>query len=115
MNTKPLIPLLLVALLSIVGCTPSFSTSSTQPVDLDPDAVIDAPSATLHVQGMSCPLCANNIDRAVTRVAGVTSARLDLGRGTVSITLAPGSRVRHADLRKAIDDAGYTLQRIDVP
>lgn len=114
MVAKLLVPIALVTSF-VAGCSSSSPVPTTAPVGFDADAVIDASSATLAVQGMSCPLCANNIDRSLLKVPGVTSAKIDLGAGTVRVTLAPGSRVRHADLHKAVEDAGYALQRIDVP
>jgi copper chaperone CopZ len=117
MNMNRLVPLLLVFsfVFVVVGCGSSSTTSTTTLVGLNSDVVIDPPSVVLTVQGMSCPLCANNIDRSLLKIPGITSAKIDLGAGTVLVTLAPGSRVRQADLQRAIDDAGYTLQSIEVP
>lgn len=73
---------------------------------------IASPTATLYVHGLSCPLCASNIDSVLGRVKGVDRTHVDLEKGVVHV----GFKDVHpsqADLWKAIDNAGFTLVRVE--
>ena len=85
--------------------------STTQPAASEP---IAADSATLVVFGMSCPQCANNIDRQLLRIPGVKGTTTDLGTGDVTVQLTPGSVTRE-QLASAINESSYTLKEIRVP
>jgi copper chaperone CopZ len=95
------------------------SPSGPNPIERRGQAVateaLSGPSATLVVNGLSCPLCATNIDRQLLRVPGVTSATVDLGRGEVRLGLdGSGQTSRHA-LDAAVDSSGFTLVEIRQP
>lgn len=77
------------------------------------DDQIRADQVMLTVEGLSCPLCATNVDRQLARLPGVSKATINLGDGTVLIDVKPGESVSQSALRHAIDEAGYTLVRVD--
>jgi copper ion binding protein len=58
------------------------------------------------VPGMSCAHCEAAIANEVGKVAGVTAVEVDRDAKTV---LVRGDGVSHADVRAAIDDAGYDV------
>lgn len=66
----------------------------------------------LEVQGLSCPLCAHNLDGQLVKIEGVEEATIDLGSGTVAVQLAEGHTVSRERLAKAVHDAGFTLTEI---
>jgi copper chaperone CopZ len=71
-------------------------------------------SVVLWVNGLGCPLCASNIDRQLARVKGVDRVGVDLGQGKVTLNLKPGAEhPSPARLKDAVEDAGFTLVRID--
>jgi len=76
---------------------------------------LNADSAVLYVNGMGCPLCATNLDLQLKRVKGVQSATVDLGVGTVAITMTGSSRPSPWRLHNAVEDAGFTLVRVQLP
>ena len=76
---------------------------------------INADRATLRVEGLSCPACATNVDHQLKDVAGVRLVEVNLGDGTVALSLGGASRPSRADLARAIHDSGFTLRAIDVP
>lgn len=88
--------------------TPSIATAEAA-------APLTGSSATLIVHGMSCPLCANNVDKLLMTVPGVESVRVDMGTGEVKVALAPQARVTRAQLAKAVNDSGFTLKEVRVP
>lgn len=65
--------------------------------------VEELPPILLAVSGMTCGGCARTIERVLSRVPGVASARadFDLGLAIVSGSAAP------SDLITAIENAGY--------
>jgi copper chaperone CopZ len=67
----------------------------------------------LTVHGLSCPLCANNLDGQLADVDGVEDAGIDLKTGAVTVRLAEGHSVVSADLARAVSNAGFTLKAID--
>lgn len=60
---------------------------------------------TLNVQGMTCRSCTVHVERALSTVAGVESARVDLATKTAVIV---GSDIEQRELLEAVQDAGYT-------
>jgi Cu+-exporting ATPase len=67
------------------------------------------------VHGMSCPLCANNVDKTLAAVPGVTSVLVDMGSGRAAVTLDGTTKVTRGQLAKAVDKSGFTLKSIEIP
>ena len=66
----------------------------------------------LTVHGMSCPLCASNLDEQIERIDGVTESRIDLDTGDVHVTMDADARVTRAMLADAVRRAGFTLKDV---
>ena len=79
------------------------------------DEPITAPTATLIVYGMGCPLCANNVDKELLSVPGVSSAVIDMGNGTVKLTFTEGNRPTPNRLAQSVKNAGFTFKGITIP
>lgn len=58
-----------------------------------------------HVEGMTCQHCVHAVKEAVEAFPDVQEANVDLKTGTLKIT---GS-VNENELKKAIEEEGYTL------
>lgn len=65
-----------------------------------------------QVSGMSCPLCAKNIERQVGKILGVTGVEIDLGSGRVRIDYADGFRGDAKAIANAIKDAGFSVGEV---
>jgi len=63
---------------------------------------------TASVQGMHCAACVGRVERALTAVAGVKSASVNLATEQASVAFDP-TRTDLARLRKAVAAAGYEL------
>lgn len=75
---------------------------------------IEGDGALLYVNGLGCPLCATNLEPQLKRVRGVNNVAIDLGAGTARVNLEPGAaRPSPARLKKAVEDAGFTLVKIE--
>ena len=81
----------------------------------DDDSPIASDVVYLTVYGMSCPLCANNVDAMLLDVPGVTDVNVDMGTGRATVQLDGHTPVSRRQLAGAIDRSGFSLRRIDVP
>jgi copper chaperone CopZ len=108
-----ILPMLSAAILlaTLTGCQTTGGSASAGYTD----SPIEASTATLVVHGMSCPLCANNVDKQLLRVPGVQTVEIDMGDGTVRVQLADEPRPSKADLARAVEQTGFTLVSIDTP
>lgn len=62
---------------------------------------------TYTVTGMTCDHCVRSVTEEVGKIDGVTGVRVDLPTGAVTVT---GSREPTvADVRAAVEEAGYEL------
>jgi P-type Cu+ transporter len=62
-----------------------------------------AGAVVLAISGMTCGGCAGAVIRALSAVAGVTAARVDLAGGRATVT----GTARAADLIRAVEAAGF--------
>jgi mercuric ion binding protein len=61
---------------------------------------------TLDVHNMTCAVCPITVKKALEKVPGVTTARVDFVQKTASVTFDP-EKASPAALSKATSDAGY--------
>ena len=100
------------------GCASSGSGSDSMAggVPVETGALAeDASSVLLVVEGLSCPMCASNVDKELAQIPGVTGVSVDLNSGTVTVALAQAPRPSAADFEKAVYDSGFTLKQIATP
>jgi Cu+-exporting ATPase len=64
----------------------------------------------LKVEGMSCAACVRSIERKLSKVAGVESARVNLGTGRATVEY-DDSRARVDQLIGAVEQIGYHAVR----
>lgn len=124
------LPLTLILALSGCASTPARTSSADAEAQPEPgDGVvhtateaehaylaskdpIDAERVTLAVNGLSCPLCASNVDKQLEAVRGVDEIKIDFAAGVIDLGLkAP--QPSPASLARAIDQAGFTLVKIE--
>jgi copper chaperone len=63
--------------------------------------------ATYSVTGMTCDHCVQAVSGEIAALPGVESVEIDLGRGAVTVSSA--APLAEADVRAAVDEAGYEL------
>lgn len=64
---------------------------------------------TFNVKGMSCGHCINSIEGNVGELSGVTTVKVNLDSGTVSVVFNP-NEVSLDKIKETIDDQGYDVQ-----
>ena len=63
--------------------------------------------STYTVTGMTCQHCAASVREEISEIDGVASVAVDLLTGTVTVT--SDRPVDDADIRAAVEQAGYQL------
>ena len=101
---------LLVTLITLTAC-------ESTPENAEPVAALQGlPVATIQANGLSCPLCASNIDEVIARMPGVKQVQVDLGAGLIRVGLDPAADWPTAQqLGDAVRDAGFTPQEVTLP
>lgn len=61
----------------------------------------------LPIEGMTCASCVSRVEHALQKVPGVAEASVNLATESASVRSAPGTGL--ADLRGAVEKAGYTV------
>lgn len=106
--------------LLVAGCATTEIDRSPQinpvPGDARPE-LSDLPvmleqDAELVVFGLSCPLCASNLETQFRRIPGIAGHRMDLDTGIIHVQVRQGGFVPAASVKRAVEDAGFSLQAI---
>jgi copper chaperone CopZ len=64
---------------------------------------------TYDIQGMTCEHCARAVTEELNGINGVGSVRVDVAAGTA--TVSSTAALAEADVRAAVEEAGYVLAR----
>ena len=65
---------------------------------------------TLNIEGMMCAHCVAHVEKALSALGGVTSAKADLEKKQATVTLA--APVSDQELKDAVTEAGYEVVSI---
>ena len=77
-------------------------------------AAVASPKAyRLRVDGLACPFCAYGIEKQLTAIDGVAAVETHIKDGAVIVTMKEGATLDEAAAKRAVDDAGFTLQRFE--
>ena len=68
----------------------------------------------MTVFGMDCPPCAFAVRLSMKSINGISGVDVDLNRGLVSITMAPGSKATMRQLNEATEKNGFAHQEASV-
>lgn len=71
-----------------------------------------AKEVTLLVEGMTCASCSSAVERSLKKLDGVEIASVNLATNKATIKY-DGSKVKIAELKKAVEKAGYTPKDIE--
>lgn len=109
---------LTAAALTLGACgstqTRTGSTSGTDNTVASPsNESVFASQATMRVDGLGCPMCAESISLVLGSIEAVESSHVDLSNGVVTVDLNPKVAVTAAQLRSAIDDGGFTFRAVE--
>lgn len=115
-RSTPIHLALLTSLALGVGCQTTTPAANQNNTAQEPSSDF-APETTafLWVKGIGCPLCVPNIEDPLTALPGVDRVHVDLSTGKVDVALNPAHPATQQALIDAIDDSGFTLDRIEMP
>ena len=65
---------------------------------------------TLKIDGMSCGHCVARVEKALSKLDGVYTRRVEVGSAEIDYDSA---RTPFARIREAIEDAGYTAHPVE--
>lgn len=79
-------------------------------------AVAETNEYILRVDGLACPYCAYGIEKKIKSLDGVidNSISVDLDRGIVAFTTRIEDGPSEENLKRLINDAGFTLRNIQI-
>jgi len=69
-------------------------------------------TATIAVDGLSCPFCAYGLEKNLKKVSGVKAVKIDMKTGKATVALKPDAQVDDQTLRQAVKKAGFTARDI---
>lgn len=69
---------------------------------------------SLPIEGMTCASCVMRVEKSLKKLDGVTAANVNLASEQASVTFRPEA-VSEADLRAAVERAGYHVGAVPVP
>jgi mercuric ion binding protein len=72
-------------------------------------------SATIQVDGLSCPFCAYGLEKHLKKIDGVKGVEINMKTGKATVALKPGAQVNDATLTEAVKKAGFTARGITRP
>lgn len=71
------------------------------------------PAYRLEVAGLACPFCAYGIEKKLSSLEGVDKVATHIKEGAVVVTVEEGAALDEGRAKKAVEDAGFTLQRFE--
>jgi copper chaperone CopZ len=72
-------------------------------------------TAEITAYGLSCPLCASNLDDQINQISGVEESRIDFETGILYVRVKRGNLVSKSELFRAVRAAGFTPQSFRTP
>jgi mercuric ion binding protein len=75
-------------------------------------ATSTAATIEMTVSGLVCAFCAQGIEKKLKKFPATTEVVVSLEQRLVAVALKDGQDISDEDLRRALQDAGYTLKAI---
>lgn len=73
------------------------------------------PSYRIEVAGLACPFCAYGIEKKLNAIDGVQRVETHIEDGVVIVTMKDGAELDRATAKRAVKDAGFTLDGFEHP
>lgn len=67
---------------------------------------------TLRVDGLSCPFCAYGLEKNIKSLGGVSNLDIKVNDGIATFDVKSGVTITDGQLKKVVQDAGFTLRDI---
>lgn len=107
--------MMVVPSMAVVGCQAGQGGESEAWMSLSRSAEAGEPVAELWVKGFACPFCATKLDTQLMKIQGVEEVAIDLGTGRTLVLFDAAASAERESLAGAVKEAGFTLDRIQMP
>ncbi len=67
---------------------------------------------SIRVDGLTCPFCTYGLEKKLKRLEGAEKIHIDIDKGIAHLQAAKGKKIAEKDLKKAVEDAGFTAREI---
>ncbi len=67
----------------------------------------------VFVDGLACPFCAYGVEKQLLELEGVTGVETQIREGFVVVTVEEGASLSEEQARRAVREAGFTLNRFE--
>lgn len=67
----------------------------------------------LYVDGLACPFCAYGVEKQLGKLAGVERIDIEIGAGTLTLTMTRDATLDEAVARRAVEAAGFDLEKFE--
>jgi mercuric ion binding protein len=68
----------------------------------------------LKVKGLSCSFCAYGLEKKLKKDPKVQSIKIDIEKGLVFLKVSPNYILFRDQLKKKVDEAGFTLEDVTI-
>ena len=72
-----------------------------------------AETITVHVGGLVCGLCAQGIQKKMSKIDAIDHFKVSLENQKVELSTKPGSNVADGVLKKTLEDSGFRVMSIE--
>ncbi len=70
--------------------------------------------ATLQVSGLTCPMCSRAVQKSLEKVTFIETVKANIKTQEYIVSFKKNSAISFDELRKAIEDAGFSVARLQV-
>ena len=71
-------------------------------------------SASLQAAGLTCAMCTKAINNALEELSFIQSVKSDIKNSAFNISFKEGAAVNIDDIKKAVEDAGFSVAKLKV-
>ncbi len=105
-------PLLTISLFGLLLVGTAFTTQAQQTNEKAQEATNQ--KITLNIDGMVCSMCEKKMKGSLEKIDGVKKVeKVDAKKGIASLWIAEGKTVTDDQFKKAAEDAGFTLKKVE--
>lgn len=69
-------------------------------------------SVTVGIDGLTCSMCSNSVEKLIRQLDFVASVTMDLNQTTAEITFKEGKKVNVNEIAKKVVDSGFSVRSI---
>ena len=101
---------MMLSILSLVAASPILAETEATPTQITHQEIRPI---VVRVNGLVCGFCAKGIKKRLLSLPEIQSVQVSLEEKRVSIVLKPKAILPDTDIKTAIQQAGYTVVRIE--